>query len=81
MIPETIFSASADEEKNGRSVELVWRPLASESLIIVSLLVRFWDLVMAHKERKPRRRVAGFFIGKMVLFNLFKIKTYNDNEM
>jgi len=64
MIPETIFSASVDEEKNGRSVEFIWKPLAGESLITVLSLVRFCDHVMVHKKRKPRRRMAGFFIGK-----------------
>jgi hypothetical protein len=64
MIPETIFSASVDEEKNGRSVELIWKPLAGESLITVLSLVRFCDHVMVHKRRKLRRRMAGFFIGK-----------------
>jgi len=64
MIPETIFSASVDEEKNGRSVELIWKPIASESLMTVLSLVRFCDHVMVHKQRKLRRRMAGFFIGK-----------------
>jgi len=64
MIPETISSASADEEKNGRSVEFIWKPLAGGSLITVLLLVRFCDHVTAHKKRKPGRRMAGFFIGK-----------------
>jgi hypothetical protein len=40
MIPETIFSASAGEEKNGRSVEFV-RLLVVETAFIVFSLVRF----------------------------------------
>jgi len=71
MMSDTIFSASADEEKNGRFVEFVWIPLAAESLIIVFALVSFWDHVMVHKERKQRRRMAGFFIG---FFDYLKLK-------
>jgi hypothetical protein len=74
MIPETIFSASVDEEKKGRSIEFVWRPLAVESLIIVFLLVRFWDHVMVHRQRRPRRRMAGFFIGNYGAFCDLKLK-------
>src|SRR6185295_20072471 len=73
MIPETICSASAGEEKNGRLVELVLRSLVVESLTIVCLLVRFCDQVMVHKHRKLRRRMAGFFIGNMGLFSSLKL--------
>jgi len=70
MMPETIVSALAEEEKNGRSVELVWiSPLAP--LVIVSVLVSCWDHVMVHAKRKLRRKMAGFFIG---FFDYLKLK-------
>jgi len=72
-MPQTIFSASADEEKNGRSVVLALPLPTMEVLIVVLLLVSLCDHDRVVTQRKLMRRMDGFFIGKYPGFDCYKI--------